>query len=261
MSKVITISNHKGGVGKTTTAINIGAGLNRLGNKVLLIDLDPQANLSQSLGITTPEPSNTIYRAMRGESNLKPIEILKGLDVIPSTLDLSAVEIEISGEAGREYILKELIEPLKRSYNYIFIDTPPSLSLLTINAFTASDEIYIPLQAQYLALQGLSKLMEIIDKIQHRLNKRLILGGVIITQYDSRKILNKEVATTIENHFKDKVFKTKIRDNVALAEAPAKCLDIFRYNAKSYGAIDYMNLAEEISKQNKHKKKDVKSYE
>lgn len=262
MSKVISISNHKGGVGKTTSVINIGAGLNKLGNKVLLIDLDAQANLSQSLGINSPEPHNTIYRAMRGESKLQPIEILKGLDLIPSTLDLSAIEIEISGEAGREYILKELIEPLRRSYNYILIDTPPSLGLLTINSFTASDEIYIPLQAQYLALQGLTKLMEIISKIQNRLNKSLKIGGVIITQFDNRKVLNREVASIIENYFKDKVFNTKIRDNIALAEAPAQGLDIFRYNAKSYGAIDYMSLAMEISNKllpGKHSKQDKQS--
>ena len=174
MSKIISISNHKGGVGKTTSAINIGAGLNILKKKVLLIDLDPQANLSQSLGLKN-EPIN-IYGALRGEYNLQPIEILKGLDVIPSTLDLSGAEVELSSEPGREYILKELIEPLIASYDFIIIDSPPSLGLLTINAFTASDEILIPLQAQYLALQGLAKLVEVVDKIKGRLNKGLKVG-------------------------------------------------------------------------------------
>ena len=246
MSKVISISNHKGGVGKTTSVINIGAGLNKLGKKVLLIDLDPQANLSQSLGLQDQE--RTIYGALRGEYSLEPLEVLKGLDLIPSTLDLSGAEVELSGEAGREYILKELITPLRGSYDYILIDTPPSLGLLTINAFTASDEILIPLQAQYLALQGLSKLMEVIDKIKKRLNKGLKIGGVFITQYDSRKVLNREVVTTIEDHFKGGVFKTKIRDNIALAEAPAQGLDIFRYQPKSYGAEDYLSLCKEIIK-------------
>ena len=246
MSKVITISNHKGGVGKTTSTINIGAGLNRLGKKVLLIDLDPQANLSQSLGLIE-EPKN-IYGAIRGEYKLQPIEILKGLDVIASTLDLSGAEVELSGEAGREYILRELIEPLRSSYDYILIDSPPSLGLLTINAFTASDEIFIPLQAQYLALQGLTKLMEVIDKIKKRLNKSLSVGGVFITQYDNRKVLNRDVVTTIQAHFEEKVLKSKIRDNIALAEAPAQGLDIFRYNAKSYGAEDYLSLSTEILK-------------
>lgn len=244
MSKIISISNHKGGVGKTTSTINIGAGLCSLGKKVLLIDLDPQANLSQSLGLIDQE--RNIYGALRGEYKLQPIEIVKGLDVIPSTLDLSGAEIEMSGEAGREYILKELIEPIRAFYDYILIDSPPSLGLLTLNSFVASDEVFIPLQAQFLALQGLTKLLEVIDKIQKRLNKELRVGGVFITQYDSRKVLNRDVLNTIEAHFKEKVFNTKIRDNIALAEAPAQGVDIFRYNPKSYGAEDYLNLSKEI---------------
>jgi len=249
MSKVISISNHKGGVGKTTSAINIGAGLNKLGKKILLIDLDPQANLSQSLGLIN-EPVN-IYGALRGEYKLQPTEILKGLDVIPSTLDLSGAEVELSSEAGREYILKELIEPLRASYDFIIIDSPPSLGLLTINSFTASEEILIPLQAQYLALQGLTKLIEVVDKIKQRLNKGLKVGGVFITQYDSRKVLNRDVVETIQAHFKDEVFKTKVRDNIALAEAPSQGLDIFRYSPKSYGAEDYLALSKEVLKRSK----------
>jgi chromosome partitioning protein len=249
MSKVISISNHKGGVGKTTSAINIGAGLNRLGKKILLIDLDPQANLSQSLGLI--EPERTIYGALRGEYKLQPIEIIKGLDVIPSTLNLSGAEVEMSGEAGREYILREIIEPIRASYNYILIDTPPSLGLLTINSFTASDLIFIPLQSQYLALQGLANLLEVTEKIKKRLNHELRVGGVFITQYDSRKVLNRDVVATIETRFKNEVFKTKIRDNIALAEAPAQGVDIFRYNPKSYGAEGYLSLCKEILKKSK----------
>jgi len=246
MSKVISISNHKGGVGKTTSALNIGAGLNKLGKKVLLIDLDPQANLSQSLGIIDQEKN--IYGAIRGEYKLQPINIIKGLDLIPSTLDLSGAEVELSGEAGREYILKELIDPIKKQYDYVIIDSPPSLGLLTINSFTASDEVLIPLQAQYLAIQGLTKLVEVIDKIKKRLNKSLKVGGVFITQYDNRKVLNRDVVTTIKSHFKNEVFKTKIRDNVALAEAPTQGVDIFRYQPKSKGAEDYLALCREIVK-------------
>lgn len=246
MSKVISISNHKGGVGKTTSVINIGAGLNKLGKKILLIDLDPQANLSQSLGLT--DQKSNIYGALKGEYKLQTVEILKGLDIIPSTLDLSGAEIELSGEAGREYILRELIEPIRNQYNYILVDCPPSLGLLTINAFTASTEVFIPLQAQFLALQGLTKLIEIIEKIKARLNKELKVGGVFITQYDNRKVLNRDVVATIEAHFKNEVFKTKIRDNISLAEAPAQGLDIFRYNPKSYGAEDYLSLCSEILK-------------
>ena len=244
MSNIITISNHKGGVGKTTSALNIGAGLASFGKTVLLIDLDPQANLSQSLGIR--EPSETVYGSIRGEYPLKPVQIAKGLDLVPSTLDLSGAEIELSSETGREYILRELLEPIRDRYDYILIDSPPSLGLLTINALTASQEVFIPLQAQYLALQGLSKLIEVIEKIQKRLNKSLRIGGVFITQYDSRKVLNRNVVETIEAHFKDKVFHTRIRDNVALAEAPTAGLDIFSYAPNSHGAEDYLALSEEI---------------
>lgn len=246
MSKVITLSNHKGGVGKTTSALNIGAGLNILGKKVLLIDLDPQANLSQSLGFINQDKN--IYGCLRGLYPLTPINVIKGLDLIPSTLDLSGAEIELSGEPGREYILKELIEAIKKNYDYVIIDSPPSLGLLTINAFTSSDEILIPLQAQFLAMQGLSKLVEVINKIKTRLNKNLKIGGVFVTQYDSRKVLNKNVVATIEEHFKSHVFNTKIRDNIAIAEAPAQALDIFRYQLKSNGADDYMSLCKEIIK-------------
>ena len=244
MSKTITLSNHKGGVGKTTSVINIGAGLVSLGKKVLLVDLDPQANLSQSLGYRDQEL--TIYGALKGEQEVKPIEVLPGLELIPSTLDLAGAEIELSAEAGREFILKELLEPLRSSYDYIIIDSPPSLGLLTINAFTASNEVLIPLQSQYLALQGLTVLQGVIEKIQKRLNKGLKLGGVFITQYDKRKVLHREVLQTIQGHLKGLLLKTIIRDNIALAEAPAVSQDIFRYSAKSYGAEDYLALCMEV---------------
>lgn len=245
MAKVIAISNHKGGVGKTTSTVNIGAGLSN-GNKskhVLLIDLDPQSNLTQSLGIT---PESTVYGALRGEYPLTPIEIHSKLHLIASTLDLSGAEIELSGEAGREFFLRDLIEPLKKKYDYILIDCPPSLGLLTINALTASDEVYIPLQTQYLALQGLVKLTEIVDKVKKRLNKKLHVGGVILTQFDSRKVLDRDVVESVLDRFKEKVFKTKIRNNVSLAEAPSVGKDIFRYNPKSVGAEDYLALCKEI---------------
>jgi len=252
MSRVITIGNHKGGVGKTTTALNIGAGLSLQGKRVLLIDIDPQANLSQSLGVREPEV--TIYGSIRGKYPLSPVTTPEGLDLIPSTLDLSGAEVELTGEAGREYILKELIEPLRDQYDYIIIDSPPSLGLLTLNALTASDELFITLQAQYLALQGLSKLIEITDKIQKRLNRGLKIGGVIITQFDSRKVLNRDVVATIESHFSGGVFNTRIRDNVALAEAPTAGVSIFKYNPGSNGAEDYAKLCYEIMSQENHKR-------
>jgi chromosome partitioning protein len=246
MVKIISMSNHKGGVGKTTSTVNIGAGLSKQGKRVLLIDLDPQANLSLSLNIHNPERS--VYGSLRGEYELTPIETGSKLHVIPSTLDLSGAEVELSSEAGREFILRDLIEPLKRSYDYIFIDCPPSLGLLTINALTASDHVYVPLQTQYLALQGLTKLVEVIEKIKKRLNKKLDLGGIILTQFDARKTLDKDVAASIEEHFKEKVFRTRIRSTVALAEAPSQGKHIFDYEEKSMGAKDYLDLCKEILK-------------
>lgn len=246
MGNIISIANHKGGVGKTTSVINIGAGFNKLGKRVLLIDLDPQANLTQSLGITDHQERN-IYRAIKGEALPEPVEVLPGLDVIPSTLDLSGAEVELTGRTDREFILRELLEPIRKRYDYILIDNPPGLGLLTINALTASDEVLIPLQAQFLALQGLTKLLEVISKINGKLNRELKLGGVFITQYDSRKILNRNVIATIRHYFtKDEVYYTTIRDNIALAEAPAQGLDIFRYSPKSNGAEDYISLCMEI---------------
>ena len=244
MGLVISLLNHKGGVGKTTSAINIGAGLVELGKKVLLIDLDPQANLTLSLGI--PRQKYSIYESLRGESELVPFQYKPNMDVIISTLDLSGAEMELINEAGREYILRELIQLVIEDYDYIIIDCPPSLGLLTLNALTSSDYVYIPLQTEFLALQGLSKIKQVIDKVKFRLNKKLEMGGVIATMYDHRKILNREVVDTILKYFGDKVFDTKIRDNVALAEAPARQKDIFEYSPNSPGADDYMALCKEI---------------
>ena len=195
MGLVISLLNHKGGVGKTTSAINIGAGLVELGKRVLLIDLDPQANLSLSLGI--PRQKSTIYEALRGESELVPYTVREGLDVVTSTLDLSGAEMELINEAGREYILRELLEVVEEDYDYVIIDCPPSLGLLTLNALTSSTYVYIPLQTEFLALQGLTKIKQIIDKVRFRLNKKLSIGGVIATMYDHRKVLNRDVVETI----------------------------------------------------------------
>lgn len=248
MSKIIAVSNHKGGVGKTTSVINIGAGLAKLGKKVLLIDLDAQANLTQSLGVDATDLEGNIYTVISGSSKPKPIAIKDKLDLIPSTLDLSGAEVELVGEVGGEYILREVLEPLRKQYDYILIDCPPSLGLLTINALTGADEVLIPLQAQYLATQGLAKLTEVIDRIKKRLNKKLKVGGVVLTQYDNRKVLNRNVAESLKSGLEERVYKTRIRENVALAEAPAKGLDIFRYQPKSFGAEDYLALSKEIIK-------------
>ncbi len=244
MGIIISLLNHKGGVGKTTSTINIGAGLVELGKKVLLIDLDPQANLTLSLGI--PRQKYTIYEAVRGESELVPYTVKEGLDVITSTLDLSGAEMELINEAGREFIMRELFEPVKEEYDFIIIDCPPSLGLLTLNALTSSDYVYIPLQTEFLALQGLAKIKQVIDKVRFRLNKRLQIGGVIATMYDKRKVLNRDVVETIRKYFGPKVFNTLIRSTVALAEAPAQRKDIFGYNRRSNGAKDYLALCKEI---------------
>ena len=245
-AKVLCLSNHKGGVGKTCSTCNIGAGLSIEGYKVLLIDLDPQANLSLSLGLTDVEKS--IYPVLLGNCSIDEAiyNITENLDIIPSNLDLAGAEIELSSEAGREVILKECISKIDADYDFIIIDCAPSLGLLTTNALTASDKVYIPLQAQYLSLQGVSKLTSIIEKIQRRLNNKLEIGGIFITQYDARKVLNRDIADNIEKYFANQVLKTKIRDNITLAEAPGRGKDIFRYNPKCYGAQDYMSLCNEI---------------
>lgn len=244
MGKIISLLNHKGGVGKTTSAINIGAGLVELGKKVLLIDLDPQANLTLSLGI--PRQASTIYEALRGESELTPVTVKDGLDVVTSVLDLSGAEMELINEAGREFILKELFDPILPKYDYIIIDCPPSLGLLTLNALTSSQYVLIPLQTEFLAMQGLAKIKQVISKVRLRLNKELQIGGVIATMFDSRKVLNRDVVETITKYFGKMVFNTRIRDNVALAEAPAQRKDIFAYSPNSPGAKDYLALCKEI---------------
>jgi chromosome partitioning protein len=244
MAIVLSLLNHKGGVGKTTSAINIGAGLVELGQRVLLIDLDPQANLTLSLGV--PRQAVTIYEAMRGESELTPLEVKPNLDIITSTLDLSGAEMELVNEAGREYILRELFEPIQEEYDFIIIDCPPSLGLLTLNALTSSDFVIIPLQTEFLALQGLAKIKQVIGKVKLRLNKKLGIAGVVATMYDHRKVLNRDVVETIHKYFGPQVFETYIRDNVSLAEAPAQRKDIFAYSRGSSGAEDYLKLSQEI---------------
>ncbi|MDC0344930.1 AAA family ATPase [Alphaproteobacteria bacterium] len=243
--KVVSISNHKGGVGKTTSAVNIGAGLVERGKKVLLVDLDPQANLTQSL--STQLNTSNIYEVLRGEEAAQPTKYKNNLYIIPSTLDLSGAEMELISEPGRERILSDALDGLKDSFDYIIIDCPPSLGLLTINAFTASDVILVPLQAEYLAMRGLSKLNSVIDKIRKRLNKRLKIGGVFLTQYDARKILNRNIAESVSEVFSGKLLETKISNNVSLAEAPATGQDIFLYNKNSKGAKDYRELCNELS--------------
>ncbi len=246
MTKIISIANHKGGVGKTTTTVNLSAGLNLKGKNILCIDLDPQANLTQSLGIYNYEYS--IYDCLTQNSDLVPIKIREDFDIIPSHINLSGAEIELINEPGREYVLKGLLSKIKTKYDFIFIDCPPSLGLLTINAFVASDKLLIPLQAEYLATQGLAKLIEVIEKVKERINPEFDLGGVILTQFNKRLVLNRDIAKSVEQHFGTKLFKSTIRETISLAEAPMTGMDIFNYSANSIGAHDYGKLVHEFLK-------------
>lgn len=244
MGKIISISNHKGGVGKTTTVVNLGAGLARNGKKILVVDLDPQANLSQCFGVTKPE--TTVYEALKGDEDFNPQLINDNLYLAASSLDLAGAEMELNSEAGREYLLKEILMPIKNNYDYIFVDCPPSLGLLTLNAFTCADEVIIPIQAHFLAIKGLTKIIEVVNKVKRRINTKLVISGVVITLYDKRKILHRDIEETIKTYFQEKVYDIKIRQNIALAEAPTMGLDIFRYALSSPGADDYWDLTQEF---------------
>ncbi len=244
--KVFCLSNHKGGTGKSTATANIGAALALEARRTLLIDLDAQSNLSMSFGVKSPDKH--VYGALMGKYPLSDalVKISESLSVIPSTLDLSAAEIELSAESGRELILKELLEPLGSSFDYCLIDCAPHLGLLILNAFAAAQKVLIPIQLEYFAAQGLSTLEGLIAKIQKRLNPALEIGGVFVSRHSGKKILSRDVLASVQEKFSGKVFGTKIRECVSLAEAPVKGQDIFRYSPKSAGAEDYKQLTREI---------------
>lgn len=249
MARKISIINHKGGVGKTTSTVNIGAALAKFHKKkVLLIDLDSQANLTSSLGISTDPENTNIYHALTKQDDLHIITVESRIDVIPSSILLARAEGELNNETGREYILKELLEDIEEAYDYILMDCPPSLGVLTINALTASTDIFIPLEPEFLSLKGLNNILQVIQVVQQRINKKTAITGVFLTRYDSRTSLHKNALEIANKHFGDKVFQTKIRRNISLAEAPSKGQHIFAYSPKSIGAEDYKNLVKEIVK-------------
>lgn len=244
---ICTFFNHKGGVGKTTTTLNLGAALKRQGKRVLLMDIDPQANLTTSAGIAA-DVSPTVDAVFREQISAKAciIKTASG-DVIPSTLDLSKAERDITNVIDRERILRRQLEELRDDYDFILIDCPPSLGNLSINGVVAADKAYIPVQSEMLALKGLPVVLEIIDELHRkRVNPTLEVGGIIATMYDERKVVCKTVMNQLRTVFGDKVFTTVIRDNVVLAEAPASGKSVFDYAPKSHGATDYDDLCEEF---------------
>jgi chromosome partitioning protein len=247
MGKTIVFVNQKGGVGKTTSAINLGAYLAEKGKAVLLIDFDPQANLSSGVGAKSG--GNGIYEVMTGKVDMASATqetSVRGLSVVPSSIDLSGATVELVDVKDRDYYLKKAIQPIKDRYDYILIDCPPSLGVLTLNGLVAAETVYIPLQCEYYALEGLSLLLQTVKLVQKGLNPTLSIGGILFTMYDSRTKLAQEVVQQVTGYFKDTVFKTIIPRNVRLSEAPSHGIPINQYDTLCIGAKSYEKLAEEV---------------
>lgn len=258
MGIIIGVVNQKGGVGKTTTTVNLGAAMAALGKKVLLVDMDAQSNMTTHLGLGGKEDLETIeefsgpefstYDILKGNKGAREVIIHRSenMDIIPSSLLLSAADLELGGVVGRELLLRRALQPVKDDYDFIIIDCPPALGLLSLNALAAVDKVVIPVQSEYLALYGVRQLLDTIDQVKNIYNPSLIVGGVLICLHDNRKRLARAVSDTIRAYFGDLVFQAVIRENVALAEAPASGQTIFEYAPKSPGADDYSSLAKEI---------------
>ena len=249
MSRIIAIANQKGGVGKTTTAINLSSCLAEAGKKVLTIDLDPQGNMTSGLGVDKNELENTVYELMLDECSIKESmadTVVEGMKIIPSNVNLAGAEIDLIGIEDREYILKKALAEVREEYDFVILDCPPSLSMLTVNAMTAADTVLVPIQCEYYALEGLSQLMHTISLVQNRLNPDLEMEGVVFTMYDARTNLSLQVVENVKENLKQTVYKTIIPRNVRLAEAPSHGLPINYYDSKSAGAESYRLLAQEV---------------
>lgn len=258
MGKIIAIANQKGGVGKTTTSINLSAALGVLEKKVLLIDADPQANATSGLGIDIESVERGTYEIIEHSTDAKDAIIKTtspNLDIIPSHIDLVAIEIELVDKPQREYMLKQAIENIKNDYDFIIIDCAPSLGLITLNALTAADSVMIPIQCEYFALEGLGKLLNTIKSVQKSLNKELEIEGLVLTMYDSRLRLSLQVVDEVKTHFDDMVFQTVVQRNTKLGEAPSFGESIISYDVSSRGAKDYFSLANEVITKNSNNKK------
>ncbi|MCF6294108.1 MAG: AAA family ATPase [Flavobacteriaceae bacterium] len=254
MGKIIAIANQKGGVGKTTTSVNLAASLGVLEKKVLLIDADPQANATSGLGIDVDSIEIGSYQLLEHAASAEECIIKTSspnVDIIPAHIDLVAIEIELVDKEQREYMLKKAITHLKSAYDYILIDCAPSLGLLTLNALTAADAVVIPIQCEYFALEGLGKLLNTIKSVQKIHNPELDIEGLLLTMYDSRLRLSNQVVEEVQKHFDDMVFKTIIQRNVSLGEAPSFGESIINYNVSSKGAANYLSLAKEIINKNR----------
>ena len=249
MDRIIAIANQKGGVGKSTTAINLSACLAEKGKKVLTIDMDPQGNTTSGLGVDKESLENTVYELILGESGVNDCIIklpIENLSIIPSNVNLAGAEIELIGMEEKEYILKKAIDQIKDSYDFILIDCPPSLNLLTINAMTTAKSVLVPIQCEYYALEGLAQLMHTIELVHDRLNEDLVIEGVVFTMYDARTNLSLQVVENVKDNLQQMIYKTIIPRNVRLAEAPSHGLPINLYDSRSTGAESYRLLAEEV---------------